>query len=175
MLIDLNEVLKNDGKMTEADVELGFAVFTSKLGAFPIVGSKPVSLTIKNKGERKLSITGSTEVTLKIPCDRCLEDVLVPLCLTFEKDVDMNQTEEERAKALDQLNYIKGYNLDVDELVCSEILVSWPSKVLCKEDCKGICSTCGTNLNLGTCECKPTDLDPRMAKIQDIFNKFKEV
>ena len=63
----------------------------------------------------------------------------------------------------------------MDKLVCSEILVSWPSKVLCKEDCKGLCNTCGTNLNLKTCDCEPTDLDPRMAQIQEIFNKFKEV
>lgn len=175
MLIDLNEVLKNDGKVMKADASLGFAVFTSKLGKFPIVGSEPFPLTITNKGERKLLIQGSTTVTLKIPCDRCLEDVLVPLELRFEKEVDMSQSEGERRAALDEQNYIEGYNLDVDKLVCSEILVSWPSKVLCSEECKGICTTCGTNLNLGTCDCKPTDLDPRMAKIQEIFNNFKEV
>ena len=71
--------------------------------------------------------------------------------------------------------YIHGYDLDVDELVYSEILVNWPLRVLCKEDCKGICSICGKNLNHGTCDCDHTDLDPRMAQIRDIFNKFKEV
>lgn len=175
MLIDLNEVLKNDGKVMLTDAELSVATFSSKLGEFPIIGSDKVSLHITNRGDRKLTITGSTKVTLKIPCDRCLEDVRVPMDLHFEKDVDMNQSDEERRKALDELNYIEGYNLDVDKLVCSEILVSWPSKVLCSEECKGICSVCGTNLNLGTCDCGPTDLDPRMAKIQEIFNKFKEV
>ena len=62
-----------------------------------------------------------------------------------------------------------------NELVYSEILVNWPLRVLCKEDCKGICSICGKNLNHGTCDCDHTDLDPRMAQIRDIFNKFKEV
>ncbi len=175
MLIDLNEVLKNDGKVMKSESALGFAVYTSKLGKFPIVSREPVSLTITNKGERKLLILGSTTVTLKIPCDRCLEDVFVPLALRFEREVDMNQSEDERTAALDEQNYIEGYNLDVDKLVCSEIMVSWPSKVLCKEDCKGICTACGTNLNLRTCDCKPTDLDPRMAKIQEIFNNYKEV
>ena len=175
MLIDLNEVLKNDGKVMQTDVELETAVFSAQFGEFPIIGSESVSLHITNKGERKLAITGSTKVILKIPCDRCLEDVEHTLDIQFEKDVDMNQSDEDRRKALDEINYIDGYNLDVDKLVCSEMLVSWPSKVLCKEDCKGICSVCGTNLNLGTCDCEPTDLDPRMAKIQEIFNKFKEV
>lgn len=175
MLIDLNEVLKNDGKVMQTDAKLETTVFKAQFGIFPIVDSELVSLHIVNKGSRKLSITGSTKVTLMIPCDRCLEDVSYPLEIQFEKEVDMNQSDEERRKALDELSYIEGYNLDVDKLVCSEMLVSWPSKVLCKEDCKGICSVCGTNLNLKTCDCEPTDLDPRMAKIQEIFNKFKEV
>ena len=175
MLIDLNEVLKNDGRIMSVEAEFTEKIFSSKLGDFPIIASEPVSLKIMNKGNRKLTITGNTKIIVAIPCDRCLEDVNQILDLHFEKDADMNQTDEERRIALDEQNYIEGYNLDVDKLVCSEILVSWPSKVLCKEDCKGICSVCGTNLNLGTCDCGPTDLDPRMAKIQEIFSKFKEV
>jgi uncharacterized protein len=65
--------------------------------------------------------------------------------------------------------------LDVDRLLFNEILVNWPEKVLCKPDCKGICKTCGTNLNLATCDCEQSELDPRMAQFQDVFNKFKEV
>ncbi|MDO4345148.1 MAG: DUF177 domain-containing protein [Eubacteriales bacterium] len=175
MLIDLNEVLKNDGKVMNVDAQLELAEFSGRLGRFPITDSKPVSLRIQNMGDRKLHISGSTSVTLKVPCDRCLEDVPVTLKLQFEKEADMNQSDEERRKALDEQTDIEGYNLDVDKLVCSEIFVNWPSKVLCREDCKGICSICGTNLNLGTCDCRPTDLNPQMAKIQEIFSKFKEV
>lgn len=175
MLIDLNEVLKSDGKVMELEASLGMEEFSFAGGSFPIISKEPVSMRIINNGSRKLQITGSTEVMLRIPCDRCLEDVEVGLKLHFEKDVDMNQSDEDRRRALDEQNYIEGYNLDVDKLVYSEMLVSWPSKVLCKEDCKGVCSTCGTNLNLGNCDCRPTDLDPRMAKIQEVFSKFKEV
>ena len=72
-------------------------------------------------------------------------------------------------------DYVDGFDLDVDRLIYGEIMVNWPTKVLCKEDCKGICRKCGVNLNLQTCDCQKTELDPRMAAIQDIFNKFKEV
>ena len=47
-------------------------------------------------------------------------------------------------------------------------------KVLCRENCKGICNRCGANLNLGSCKCDDAELDPRMSKILDIFNQFKE-
>ena len=48
-------------------------------------------------------------------------------------------------------------------------------KVLCKDNCKGICSRCGANLNKGDCGCDTWVPDPRMAAIQDIFKQFKEV
>jgi uncharacterized protein len=76
---------------------------------------------------------------------------------------------------MEETDYLIGFELDVDKLVYAEILVNWPMKVLCKEDCEGICKVCGANLNKGDCGCQRTELDPRMAAIQDIFSKFKEV
>ena len=48
-------------------------------------------------------------------------------------------------------------------------------RVLCSDNCKGICNRCGTNLNRGTCDCDNRSLDPRMSVIQDIFKQLKEV
>ena len=104
MLIDLNEVLKNDGRIMSVEAEFTEKIFSSKLGDFPIIVSEPVSLKITNKGNRKLTITGNTKITVAIPCDRCLEDVNQILDLYFEKNADMNQTDEERRMALDEQN-----------------------------------------------------------------------
>ena len=81
----------------------------------------------------------------------------------------------ERVQDLDENAYLTGMDLDVDRLVYLEVLMSWPLKVLCREDCKGICSRCGKNLNKGSCGCAEEPKDPRMAAISDIFSKFKEV
>lgn len=175
MQIALNDVLKEDGKVLRLCPELGLDAFDVKNGKYPITQKSPVSLVLTNKGRRKLFIQGKAELIIRIPCGRCLEDVPVRFSLDFGREVDMNLTEEERRGALDECAYIHGYDLDVDELVYSEILVNWPLRVLCKEDCKGICSICGKNLNHGACGCDHTDFDPRMAQIRDIFNKFKEV
>ena len=75
---------------------------------------------------------------------------------------------------VDELSFIDGYMLDVDKLIMDEIVVALPTKVLCKEDCKGLCSICGTNLNNHTCDCHKESLDPRMAAIQDIFRDFNQ-
>ena len=175
MQIALNDVLKDDGKILRVDADFGPDTFEMKLGKYPITRKTPVSLVLTNKGKRNLLIQGKMDLTILIPCGRCLEEVPVEFELDFEKKIDMNLTEEERREALDECAYIHGYDLDVDELVYSEILVNWPLRVLCKEDCKGICSRCGANLNQGSCDCDTADLDPRMAVISDIFKNFKEV
>ena len=87
----------------------------------------------------------------------------------------MKKSDTERVQDLDENDYLTGMDLDVDRLVYLEVLMSWPLKVLCREDCKGICSRCGKNLNKGSCGCAEEPKDPRMAAISDIFSKFKEV
>ena len=171
MQVDLHDILKIDGKKMQVNAELEMDQFHGTFGDYPIIRKSPVSLEIMNKGERNLQIKGSAEVVLAIPCDRCLEEVDTPIPLDFEKEVDMKLDEEERIQALDEQYFIEGYNLDVDKLVCSEILVSWPSKVLCKEDCKGLCPECGVNKNVENCNCIDYDVDIRLAKLRELFGE----
>lgn len=175
MLIDLTHVVKNEDKIIQTEAELNMNEFVFEPGTFPIISKTPISLTIQNKGNKGLQINASAELTFQIPCDRCLENVEYCIPLDFERDVDVKIFERDQVKSIDDHDYIDGYNLDVDKLVNSEILPNWPAKILCREECKGICVSCGTNLNLSTCDCDTTVLDPRMAKILDAYSKFKEV
>ena len=77
--------------------------------------------------------------------------------------------------AIDGKNFMEGYQLNVEQLIYSEIIINWPMKVLCNENCKGICKICGQNLNEGMCTCDDFVPDPRMSGIKDIFNAYKEV
>ena len=95
--------------------------------------------------------------------------------LEFTKYVDLGVSDAELREGFDESNFIDGYYLDVDKMLYNEILVGWPTKVLCSEDCKGICSVCGQNLNEGICDCEDTGLDPRMSVVRDLFKNFKEV
>ena len=87
----------------------------------------------------------------------------------------MNKTDEQRALDLDDEGYLNKTVFDSEVFIYNEILVNLPMKVLCRTDCKGICNRCGANLNMGSCKCDKTELDPRMSKILDVFNQFKEV
>ena len=170
-MMNLTEVILNEGRVIRRQADLTLETLEYPFGSFPIVEKAPLSLVIENTGKRVLRLSGRVSLTVIIPCARCLEDVRTPLDLDFEIEVDMKQSEEERLEALDESDFINGYNLDVDKLVYGEALLNWPSRVLCKEDCKGLCKVCGQNLNRMTCSCDSTELDPRMAKIRNIFSK----
>lgn len=180
MLINLSELFTSEGKekIFTQDMEMtGFHApgLTKQEEAYEIVDKKPVVLRVRNLGGRKLLLEGETKLSMMIPCDRCLEPVKTDFSLYIERSVDFSQSDEERVKELDEQPYISGYNLDVDQLVCNELLLNLPMKVLCDEDCRGICNRCGVNLNHETCGCDRTSPDPRMSVIQDIFNQYKEV
>ncbi len=173
--MNLTEVILEEGKIIERQETIELESFDFPFGSFPIIRKSPLSLTVENKGNKVLGLKGHIDLTVNIPCARCLEEVATSLSVDFEKEADMKQSEEDRLNALDESDFLNGYNLDVDKLVYGETLLNWPSRVLCSEDCKGLCKVCGQNLNQGTCNCDSTDLDPRMAKIRDIFSNFKEV
>ena len=175
MQINLTELFTRDGKELDVTAEFLMTSFHAPDGDYELVDRQPVRLHFVNIGDRTLTVEGSAQLALMIPCSRCLEPVKVPFVLDLARTLDMKLSSQERAEALDEQPYLQGYMLDVDQLVCDELYLNLPMKVLCKEDCKGICNRCGANLNKTTCDCDRSSLDPRMSVIQDIFNQFKEV
>jgi uncharacterized protein len=175
MNIDVSDIISKENKTMTVEARVEFDDFTSRLGTFPVTEKEPFSLCISNQGNGKLCIQGNTKLTIGIPCDRCLAEVATDFSIEISKEIDLAKLAAGDEETLEDTSYMIGKELDVDKLIFGEILVSWPMKVLCKEDCAGICKRCGTNLNLATCQCQETEPDPRMAAIQDIFNQFKEV
>lgn len=176
MQIDLTKILSQDGKTETFQGTLEMVSFDTRMGCLEITDKTPIALTVVNLGNKILSLDGSCRVTLAVPCVRCLEPVQISFSLHPVREIDMKlSAEEQLAEALDDNNYIEGKILDADKLMHNEILVKWPMQVLCKDDCEGICSSCGANRNLKSCDCDTDSLDPRMAAINDIFREFKEV
>lgn len=175
MLISLSEIMTTKDELVRINAPIELEQFIYQGDSYEFDSKEPVDLTITNLGNRTVMIEGSTNISLILFCSRCLKEIIFPMAIDFQKEVDFNLTEEERAEDLDEANYIIGYNLDVDTLIYDEILIDFPMRLLCSEDCKGLCKKCGTNLNEETCDCDTTVLDPRMSVIRDIFNNFKEV
>ncbi|MCM1497384.1 MAG: DUF177 domain-containing protein [Clostridium sp.] len=153
-------------------------VHTSFQGEEMIVrSSKPFEIVLKQTDRDTLIVESDVSVTVDRSCSRCLEKVVCDYDLHIARTIDVARKEAyvDKASETDEISYIEDCTLDVDMLILDELYTVIPMNVLCKEDCKGICKVCGTNLNRETCECEQTVPDPRMAVFSDIFNQFKEV
>ena len=183
MVLDLSEIYSNWNAAEEKTVHLDMDSVKSKMGVFPILKKEPFTLHLTNEENKRLLIQGALDVTISVPCDRCLTEVLTTLHLVIDKNLPIEHAKgagpviesEEDDDQLEQLEYMNGCQLDADRLVYGEILFAWPAKVLCKEDCRGICPSCGANLNETACSCDWTVPDPRMAAFKVVFNMFKEL
>ena len=148
MLIDLSGILAREGEQKTFSISPEGEYFSCQLGDFAYAEKGPVTLTVTHTGKQAVTLEGEGDARP----DSCKEG---------------GETDEDCC--------IHDKQLDTEQLLHNEILIQWPMRVLCKEDCKGICSRCGKNLNKGTCDCDTAELDPRMAVISDIFKNFKEV
>ena len=173
MIIDISKIILTKNKEDKFNCSVDSEYIDYKHSLFTIKNNKPFELSVVNVDAKHLNISCNTSLDVVIPCDRCLEDVDLSFNISIDKSFKINDgviKDED-----DDISFINEGELDVDRLLFDEILVDWPSKVLCKNDCKGICPKCGANLNTSPCDCEKNVIDPRMAKFQDVFKEFKEV
>ncbi len=165
MKIDLTEAMVVDHHDWHTQVPFEMTTVSFVQGEFPVEECTPVNIDIHHEKDGQLQVRGTVKMRVTIPCDRCLNPVSYEFSVEAESELDLSEKE--------QPSFIEGTTLDVDGFVFHELLLHWPAKILCREDCKGICTVCGADLNQGECGCDRQVLDPRMAAIQDIFNKFQ--
>jgi uncharacterized protein len=116
-------------------------------------------------------LNGHVDTRAQVECDRCLQPVEIPVSADFELEY-ISGSEYETSAAVElteaemSVSVFDGKAIDVDEIVKEQILLAVPTRMLCREDCKGICPQCGTDLNADKCECITDDIDPRWAALK---------
>jgi len=120
-------------------------------------------------------VTGHLRTEMLVPCRRCLTPVAVTVELDLEEEfhpsVDIitgavlpAQEGEDKATRMDWHHI-----LDLTEVIRQNLLLAMPMSVLCSPDCRGLCPTCGANLNEGPCNCQQQEGDPRLAALRDLL------
>lgn len=175
MLINLTDVFSSEGSARKISAAYEGSHFSYMGNVYPVSRDSEVLLTLTNAGPGRALIEGELKARLTIPCDRCLQDVEIPITAAFAHQAVSPEGRQEQTGGEEDQNFISGYELDVNVLMNNEILINMPAKVLCGKDCKGICTVCGQNLNEGECGCDRFVPDPRMVAIKDIFYANKEV
>ena len=135
--------------------------------------SYPVSEPVKAEGVVRntagvLMMKGSITTCIHGVCDRCARnfdrEVSFPIDVVLVTELTNEENEDEWVFPLE------GDSADLDDIVRTVFVLNLDSKLLCKEDCKGLCCRCGKNLNDGPCNCQK-ELDPRFAALQQLLEK----
>ena len=166
MLLGLSKIIDSPG----ASVSFSTSVDLSDL-CYGV--SYPVTEPVLAEGQVRntagvLMMTGSVRTTIHGTCDRCAND--------FDRDIDFPidvvlVTELANEENEDEWVFpLEGDSADLDDIVRTVFVLNLDSKLLCKEDCKGLCHRCGKNLNEGPCNCQK-ELDPRFAALKQLLEK----
>jgi uncharacterized protein len=123
------------------------------------------------KDKKQFRLVGRVRTTLELPCGRCLEpftmEVDAQFDLRYQPHVE-NTGDGEREIEEDDLTtaFYERDEIDLGHLMGEQFYLSLPMKPLCRQDCRGLCPECGTNLNRGTCECNRAWEDPRLKPLK---------
>lgn len=120
--------------------------------------------------EGQIHIEGKLETRIEMVCARCLEPVIEEVHREFDLYYSPlpkeSKPEEERLKDDDtEMGFYRGEGLFLAEMLTEQVLLSLPMKVICRSDCRGLCSNCGANLNHEECRCETHATDPRLAPL----------
>ena len=169
MLIDLSEILSTEGLTKSVEVHVGFDSFQFKGMDYRIGQADDFQLDLVNDGNNRVKVSGSTDIVMELVCDRCLEEFERTLHIDIDTVIDTSVLDSDKVDEIDELSYFEDCNIDMDALLKKELMGLVPIQILCKDDCKGLCKVCGTNLNHGTCNCDDFVPDPRLSVFNDIL------
>ncbi|MGL5615679.1 MAG: YceD family protein [Sarcina sp.] len=118
--------------------------------------------------EDVVEIAGNVKTTLELQCSRCLKN------FSYKVDIDFNEKFSNNYKEDDDIALVEEDILDIFEVIMNNVISTLPIKRLCTDKCKGLCQSCGMDLNKSSCNCDNDNIDLRFDSLKDLFTN-KEV
>jgi len=140
--------------------------------AYRVVSPVQVEFEI-HKDKDRFRLVGTAKTELELTCSRCLESFQLPFGGSFDlrylPAAELAGEDEREIKEDDlDTSYYRDDQIDLNELLREQFYLALPMKPLCREQCAGLCPHCGTNLNTGTCQCRPHWEDPRLSPLREL-------
>ena len=171
MIYNVAQLMKSHGTSLEFDIDEDDVQLDQDLKVIgPLTGH--VRMRRINQG---LLVDGWVDLVVELTCTRCLKEFEQPMHLTFTErfhpTVDvMTGTPLPPIAEEDVFPIDDHHQVDLTETIRQRVLLDIPMVTLCKEDCAGLCSQCGHDLNLGPCDCKP-EVDARFSILQTLLEQ----
>lgn len=165
MNLDLRPMLRGETNRIVVD----FLLEPEALDGVVFPEAARVSGEITNRGGY-MRLVASAEIPYSGECSRCLDPVNGVYVLPFERTVvtEGTLTEEQEEDNVDEFVIIEGGFLDIDDAVREALILSFPMRLLCSEDCEGLCPKCGKPKREGACGCVEKEIDPRWAVLASL-------
>ncbi len=168
MVIDVGPLLRGEVKKIDID----YMLTPEPLWGIEFESDAHVrGVLTDNAGYMRLVL--KAELKYHGECARCLAPVKGVFSLDFERTVTTEGTLSEASleEDIDEYVVVQGSSLDIDETLCEELVLAFPTKLLCSEDCLGLCPKCGKPKRDGDCGCPTKEIDPRLAILATLFDK----
>jgi len=120
---------------------------------------------IRKMGQSVL-IRGKVQTRLILQCVRCLKEFSYPISSDYEltliplKNSPLSEEIELSGEDLES-SFFEGGEIHLSEIACEQVFLEIPIKPICREDCLGLCQSCGNDLNLSPCDCKEKELESK--------------
>ena len=116
---------------------------------------------------KEVTVTGNVQLSIQTSCSRCVEPVRIELSPYVSLVLSPADKISDEDDDLEHETY-RDDEIDLSNYLMEQIAISLPIKVVCNEDCKGLCAICGTNLNQETCTCESEKVNPRFAILKNL-------
>lgn len=151
MIISLTDLFSVAGKSRTESVTFD----KDRIFDYKVLAFQAGPLRLVHEKDRILNIKGEAEAVLSTRCDRCLKKVETKVSVSLDRKIDAFNMLDEDGETVE---FIDHDDLLLDDLLEEAFIENLPMKILCKEDCKGLCETCGKDLNEGPCDCGKTQI-----------------
>ena len=165
MIIKFSDLLAKGSRNKEIKLSFEFQPVKFEGEEIKAVSMVDVNGQVNSKDEI-LELKAHIKTNLELTCSRCLDTFIYPIDVDIEERFTNDPDLED-----DGIMFVDGDTIDITEIIENCIISTLPIKRLCKEDCKGLCSQCGTNKNVKECQCDNFDVDIRLAKLRELFGE----
>lgn len=162
MLIDISDIECCVGESLRIDAKLDLKDFEGYN-----VQDARISGSITNNAGR-LELEAKLSCSVSEVCARCLKQISSPLVVSLN-EILINSDNYSDSDGRENVTVLENKTLDLSKLAEQTIWTHAPLRLLCSEDCRGICPICGADLNVSQCGCVVNHVDPRLEKLKELL------